>query len=393
VTPRARPLLALAAVSVAMIAPLRARQDADAVDPIRCWWRTSAGAVAIGETFTASLTCAVRDEATTRVTLDESKLGAAVIQLAPFEVLGGSHPGDLRSATHRFAQYHYTVRIIDRDVIGHDASFPNLQLNYNVQTRVGSDSVDGRDRVYLVPGQAVRVLSLVPADADDIRDSRAESFSTVETLRFRGRALRIVAFALAALGVLMLAPAALRLARGTGRKAPAANRVEDRAVVSDAIRVLTRIEGERAAGWTRDLAAEAASVTRVVAACALDRRPSQRPLVGEVAAMDGRLAVRHGWLRRTQVSVASAVTASDLDRALDALPLKTPAPTRQVLEDLRFALARMTVAIYGRGGELDAAALDESLRAATRAANAWHRRHWWPSRLRARSRPIVEARA
>jgi hypothetical protein len=380
-------------VSIDTSARVEQGAPADAVDPIRCWWRTSAGAVAIGETFTASLTCAVRDEETTRVTLDESRLGAAVIQLAPFEVLGGSHPGDLRSATHRFAQYHYTVRIIDRDVIGHDASFPNLQLNYKVQTRVGPDTVDGRDRVYLVPGRAVRVLSLVPADADDIRDSRAESFSTVETLRFRGRALRIVALALAALGVLMLAPAAFRLARGTGRRAHAADRVENRAVVADANRVLTRIEAERAAGWTHKLAAEAAGATRVVAACALDRRLSQQPLVRGVAASEGRLAVRRGWLRRAHVSVASAVTASDLDRALDALPLTTPAPTRQVLEDLRLALARMTVAIYGRGGELDAAALDESLRAATRAADALHRRHRWPGRILARSRRIVEARA
>src|SRR5260370_36286 len=30
------------------------------VDPIRCWWRTSAGAVRIGETFDLRLTCAVR---------------------------------------------------------------------------------------------------------------------------------------------------------------------------------------------------------------------------------------------------------------------------------------------------------------------------------------------
>jgi hypothetical protein len=262
-----------------------------------------------------------------------------------------------------------------------------------VQTRVGSDTVDGRDRVYLVPGQAVRVLSLVPADADDIRDSRAESFSTVETLRFRGRALRIVALALGALGLLMLMPAAIRLARGTGRRAHTTDRVDNRAVVADAIRVLTRIEAERATGWTHDLAAEAAGVTRVVAACALERRLSQQPLVRGVAAADGRLAVRRGWLRRAQASVASAVTASDLDRALDALPQTTPAPARQVLDDLRLALARLTVASYGRDAELDASALDESLRAATRAADALRRKHRWPSRVLARSRRTVEARA
>jgi hypothetical protein len=31
------------------------------VDPIRCWWRTSEGAVRLGQTFDLTLTCAVLD--------------------------------------------------------------------------------------------------------------------------------------------------------------------------------------------------------------------------------------------------------------------------------------------------------------------------------------------
>jgi hypothetical protein len=124
----------------------RAQSSVAPVDPIRCWWRTSAGAVAIGETFGASLTCAVREDDTTRVALDESRLAAAVVQLAPFEVLGGAHPGDLRTPTHRLLQYHYSLRIIDRDAIGRDAKFPDLQLGYTVQTRVGADANEGRER-------------------------------------------------------------------------------------------------------------------------------------------------------------------------------------------------------------------------------------------------------
>src|SRR3954469_25482213 len=74
------------------------------VDPIRCWWRTSAGAIRIGEQFDLSLTCAVLETEAVQVVPDESRLGNAVIQVAPFEVVGGGHPADLHSPDRRFFQ-------------------------------------------------------------------------------------------------------------------------------------------------------------------------------------------------------------------------------------------------------------------------------------------------
>ena len=52
-------------------------------DPIRCWWRSSAGAVRIGEHFDVSLTCAVLETDAVSVVVDESRLGNAVVQMAP----------------------------------------------------------------------------------------------------------------------------------------------------------------------------------------------------------------------------------------------------------------------------------------------------------------------
>src|SRR5688500_3139189 len=66
------------------------------VDPIRCWWRMSKGAVRIGETFDLSLTCAVLDNEAVQVAHDESRLAGAVIAMAPYEVVASSHPQDLR---------------------------------------------------------------------------------------------------------------------------------------------------------------------------------------------------------------------------------------------------------------------------------------------------------
>ena len=227
-------LLALAA------APASAQTD-----PIRCWWHTSQGAVALGEPFVATLTCAAREHDDVRTVPDESRLGAAVLQLAPFEVLDGSHPADLRSPTHRFFQYHYTLRIIDPDVIGHDAKFPDLQIAYRVDARVNGEWVEGRGRTYIVPAGSVRVLSLVPVEATDIRDSDGASFARVETLRFRSRALEVAAPALVALGLLVGAPAAWTLvSRTRPSRVEQDATVPHRIVLDTADAELARVEQE-----------------------------------------------------------------------------------------------------------------------------------------------------
>ena len=64
--------------SVAVPNPSAGRTDGMVeTDPIRCWWRTSAGAVRIGEPFTLTLTCAVLDDEAVQVVPDESRLSAA----------------------------------------------------------------------------------------------------------------------------------------------------------------------------------------------------------------------------------------------------------------------------------------------------------------------------
>ncbi len=99
------------------------------IDPIRCWARTSAGAVRIGETFTVTLTCAVLETELVQAVPDESKLGVTVVQMNPFEVVGGNHPADLRTSGRRFFQYDYNIRMINPDSIGQDVAVPLLQIS------------------------------------------------------------------------------------------------------------------------------------------------------------------------------------------------------------------------------------------------------------------------
>ena len=82
-----------AAASAAARPPRRTSQT----DPLQCWWRTSAGAVRVGEPFTVVLTCAVLETDAATVVVDQSRLEPSVVQFAPFEVLGGSHGADLRT--------------------------------------------------------------------------------------------------------------------------------------------------------------------------------------------------------------------------------------------------------------------------------------------------------
>ena len=104
------------------------------VEPIRCWRQSSAGAITIGETFTVTLTCAVFETPDTQAVPDESRLNVASIQMAPFEILGGSHPPDVRRGSRRFFQYDYQLRIIGRDAIGQDVNVPPLTISFRVHS-------------------------------------------------------------------------------------------------------------------------------------------------------------------------------------------------------------------------------------------------------------------
>jgi hypothetical protein len=338
-----RLMRATCTVLALLVLSMEARgQTAPGTDPIRCWWRTSAGAVAVGAPFHASLTCAAREQESIRAVVDESRLAAAIIQLTPFEVLDGTHPPDLQTATHRFFQYHYTIRIIDRDAIGRDTKFPELHIPYRVHTLANGEWQAGRDRTYIIPSHAMRVLSLVPAEADDIRDGSDESFARIAALRFRARAFGLAATALAVLALVVAVPGAVALVRQRRHaSSPVEARASRRAILSAADSELARLEREARTGWTSEQAAAALSAVRVAAASALRRHVAQRSLApGEASA---GVVVAHGWRPRRRLACSSAVTSVDVARALDGAPPRE----RDHLQRLHDALERLTAAVYG----------------------------------------------
>ena len=352
------------------------------VDPIRCWWRTSTGAVRTGAPFSLDLTCAVLENEAVQVVPDESRLGGNVIQMAPFEVVDSSHPSDLYSGQRRFFQYHYSLRIISPDAIGKDVHIPDLAIQYRVNSRLaGNAALQGRDLVYLLPPQTIRVLSMVPADADDVRDASGEAFGGAESLENRARVLEVVALTLVALGSFMVLLTLVRLARGARRTKPVGERVMTSRrlvrLVADELSAVQR-DAERL-GWDGARIERALAAARVAAAIAMDRRVSQSVADSNAEPGEGRLVahgVRGRGHRRTSW-VSSSITAEDLAREITRSGSSGDPTTRQTLERLQGALATFGRSHYGQDPAVDRRDLDAALEDAAEAARRLRARHTW----------------
>ncbi len=343
-------------------------------DPMQCWWRTSAGAIRVGEPFSLVLTCAVVENDAAKVVVDQSKLEPSVIQLAPFEVTGGSHGADLRTDERRFFQYEYRLRLIAENLFGRDVPLPETKLSYHVQSQTSQRSaIQGRDQSYVLPSQSIRVMSMVPTDASDIRDTTTETFADVDERSFRANLLIVIGGVLFALAGLMALLAIVRLVNRFRKPAAATDRlVSDSAILSAASRELNAVKRAREdGGWTPELAGRALGALRVAAAYALGQNVGQST-VGSLQLTDGshhaqagNIIVQTGWPKGKRIAVSGSITPQAVAR--ERARADAGGRRAAMLESLEQALTCFTAAQYGRGTDLDAAALDESLAAGSRA--------------------------
>jgi hypothetical protein len=380
----------LLAGSAAFAQPQRQTTQAD---PVQCWWRTSAGAVRVGETFTVVLTCAALETDDVKVVVDQSKLEPSVVQFAPFEVTGGSHATDLRSGDRRFFQYEYRLRAIAENLFGKDVQLPETKISYRVQSRTGQATpgegpravLEGRDQTYVMPAQSVRILSLVPSDATDIRDSVHETFGDVDSRSFRANFLTVVGGILFAIAALLGLLAIVRLVSKYAKPDTAADRVmPDLAILRGVGRELSSVQKEREhSGWSAELAGRALAALRVLGTYAIGRRVSKtaQPQGSAAPAHDeGSLVLRTGWPRSKRVVVSGAATSQAVTRELKRVSSNGGARQAADLEALEQALSRFTAAQYGRNGSLDESALDDSLTTGFQLLRRLKLRHTWPMR-------------
>ena len=134
------------------------------------------------------LTCSVIETDAVTVVPSQAELEPSAMQLPPFEVIGGSHGADLQTADRRFFQYEYRCVSSAKRLFGKDVKLPELKITYKVRTRTNGEALEGRDQAYVLPPISVRVLSLVPADATDIRDASLETFADIDRRLSRANA-------------------------------------------------------------------------------------------------------------------------------------------------------------------------------------------------------------
>jgi hypothetical protein len=353
-------LIFLGAIPAAAQTPPAATVDVE-VEPITCWWRSSTSAVRSGEPFTLTLTCQVVETETTKVVPDQSKLDPSVVQLQPFEVIGGSHAPDMRVPGKRFFQYEYRLRLINEGAFGADVDVPQLQISYRIESQVArGEAVQGRDLNYNLLPISIRLMSIVPEDTMDIREAPAAAFQAVEARESRADLLRLIGSILFGLAGVVLLVMVVQMFRQRRVKAAVDTwRVTGRGMAAAAQKELAAVRQESRGGWDANLAGRALAATRIAATLISGREVGQVRVKGAASPIDGQLMMR-GLMGRGGALVSGSVTAQSTSDAAVASSLET------------FTRAR-----YGRDPKLDSSLLDEALDAAMAAASRAASHHSW----------------
>ena len=351
-----------------LVAPVAAQPPSGVVDvevePITCWWRSSTSAVRSGEPFTLMLTCQVVETDTTKVVPDQSKLDPSVVQLQPFEIIGGAKAPDMRVPGKRFFQYEYRLRLINEGAFGADVDVPQLQISYRIESQMArGEAIQGRDLNYNLLPISIRLLSIVPEDTIDIREAPAAAFQAVEARESRAEMLELIGtilFGLAGVVLLVMLVSLFRSRRV--RTTTEGWRMPARAIAATAQSSLNEVRQSSRGGWDADLAGRALTAARVAASMVSGGSVGQTR-AGSATVRDGQLLVK-GWLGRGGAMVSGSATPQNVQDA-----------------NLASSLLAFTRARYGRTGTLDGSALDEALDTALAAARRATSQHSWLSDL------------
>jgi len=382
-------VVVLGAIWVGMISSTEA-QTSPSPEPLQCWWRTSVGAVRVGEIFSLALTCSVLDTPSIKAVPDQSQLDPRTLQLPPFDLLGGNQASEVRTSERRFLQYEYNLRLINDAFIGKDIRLPEVKIAYHIQNNAGQgESVEGREDLYALAPISIRVLSLAPADATDIREAAGDSISSIEERSFHASTLLFLggtAFSFAAIA--FIAGLVQLRNRHRARQPEKQNLVSDSTILANLESELSLIQEKRgSSGWTPDLVARTLAACRIAGNYALSRPISQFKIEGEPLKLNsGGFVVTAR--RNQQVFISGSVTGNDISHAMMNVSVNGAALHRKMLEELSKGLNEFTKAQYGREPSIEQLQLDSSFArvmdavAELRARNRWWRKNATTFRLR-----------
>ena len=359
-----------------VLVPDASAQAQVASDPIRCWWKTDATAVGVGERFTLLLTCGVIETNSVTVVPAVTQLQPGALSIAPFEVVGGRRLEDVVAPPWRYLQFEYDVRLLSEGFFGQDVTIPAVTVTYNVQAPGGG--AQGRDLGYVLPPLPMRVLSLVPRNAADIRDASGDTFAASETHRFRSSAALVAAGVSFAFAAVFAVLAVLRVVRRLRRKETIARVLPAPSMLRACLGALSDVRTEARGGWTPALVRRALAALRIAAAVAVGRQVSQDFVDNNVAEREGQLAIRTGLLRRRRAVLSAPTTSRVIAEQLGKN--HAGARTGVSLKRLGAALQVFSAARYGRDGQIDPAALDSALDEGSSAVRRLRVNTLWPVR-------------
>ncbi|HET9466897.1 MAG TPA: hypothetical protein VFO48_00740, partial [Vicinamibacterales bacterium] len=260
------------------------------------------------------------------------------------------------------------------EFFGKEITLPRLQISYRVQNSLqGGTALQGRETQYSLVPVPIRVLSLVPPGASDIRDTPMDTFGDVEARLFRSNILLIVAgvaFVLAGLmAVMLLARAAVK------RHATTAARLRvpsSWTVLRAASRELRAVRAASQNGWNSELAGRAAAALRLAGAVALSRPISHLHVERSAPASEGQVETGPGLatLRGKKTVLSASVTP-------DSTPLNGSGPsTADTWKPLSDSLRAFSSARYSRDSGVDGIALDSALAEGQDAVRRLRLAHW-----------------
>ena len=321
---------------------------------MQCWWRTSAGAVRVGEPFSLVLTCAVVETDAAKVVVDQSRLEPSVIQFAPFEVLGGIAR---RRSAHRRSPL-LPVRVPAAPDRGEPVrqgrhAARKRRSRYHVQSRVGQRRGDcrGATRPTCCRRSRCACCRSCRPTPPTFATRTAETFADVDQRAFRANLLIVIGGVLFALAGLMALLALVRLAPALPEAGhgDATRLITDGAILRGVGRELAAVQraarttaaGRRSSRAARSAALRIAAHLRRRPAASASCRRSQRSL-GTTAPdgpeagppdPEGRLAAR-----RSAIAVSGAGHVADRRRATHRAARRNAAPRPALLESLEQAL-------------------------------------------------------
>ena len=354
--------LCAAATTGPALAMAQTEPEGASVDALQCWRRVDRHTIYVGQSFAMTVTCQVVETELARAVPDLTALEPQALDIAPFEVLDGDRFEDVVDGPYRIVQYRYTLRVIGEDYFGEDIELPPVDITYRIERSVdGGGFLPGRELVYVLPPEPIRLLSLVPRGMADIQSVPLATLGDAERRRFKADMAMLFAVALGvgAIGVLFVG--LLRVRRE--RKAPTADVRAPTApatVARAALAELTAVRRESQTGWTTDLTSRALAALRVATALALGQAVTERDAEPDEPPRDGELPVRPRRVRRRTTMVSAAVTSRDV--------------TRPELGRFRDSLSALSLAKYGADGEPPSRALVGALEqaiAATRPLPFW----------------------